>query len=333
VFSWYKDRRGHVYRSRARSYKLSDYIQQFKQWAKVLPNLPLAGPAASNEKWMGQLGSFVKAAPRLKLVTYHRYPLRGCTTDPSDPTFASIPNLLADSSSAGLAAGVKPFVKVAANHHLPLRIAEMNSASCEGAAGVSDTFASALWALDTMFNFAAIGVQGVNFHMLPGSHYELFTPSQTAGGTWQAFVHPEYYGLQMFAQAFPPGARMLTVKAPAGPTKVWATREADGVTHVVVINQDPSNEHDISVTVPGQTGAGTIESLTAPSISATSGVQLGQQSYGAETTTGKLPTPTQTSATPTGSTYTIPAPAASAQMLSIAPPSSGGGGGSPIGSH
>jgi hypothetical protein len=327
VFSWYKDRRGHVYRSRKRSYNLADYIQQFKQWSKVLPNVPLAGPAASNAKWMGRLGKFVKAAPRLKLVTYHRYPLRGCTTDPKDPTFPSIPNLLADSSSAGLAAGVRPFVRVASAHSLPLRVAEMNSASCEGAKGVSDTFASSLWALDTMFNFAKVGVQGVNFHMLPGSHYELFTVSKTSSGAWQAFVHPEYYGLLMFAQAFPPGAQLLNVSAPSGPTKVWATKAADGTIHVIVINQDTANEHDVAVTVPGQTATGTVESLTAPSISATSGVELGGQTFGRESTTGTLTTPTQSPSTPTSSVYTIDAPAASAQMLTIPPPPSGGGGG------
>ena len=49
-----------------------------------------------------------------------------------------------------------------------------------GRAGVSDTFASALWALDTLFNFASAGVDGVNFHMLPGSHYELFTFARRA---------------------------------------------------------------------------------------------------------------------------------------------------------
>ena len=320
VFSWYKDRNGHVYRARARSYDLDDYIQQFKQWAKVLPNVPLAGPAASNPTWMAQLGKFVTAAPRLGLVTYHRYPLRACTTDPSDPTFPSIPNLLADSSSEGLAAGVKSFVAVAGRHHLPLRIGEINSASCEGAKGVSDTFASALWALDTMFNFANVGVQGVNFHMLPGSNYELFTPSQTSSGSWQAFVHPEYYGLALFAQAFPPGAQLLNVTAPSGPTKVWATQAADGTIHVVVINQDPANEHDVAVTVPGQTTPGTIESLTAPSVSATSGVALGGQTFGAETSTGTLPGPAvTTSATPVSSVYTIPAPAASAAMLTIPP--------------
>ena len=105
VFSWYKDRNGHVYRSRARSYSLADYIQQFNQWAKVLPNVPLAGPAASNPKWMAKLSRLITATPRLRLVTYHRYPLRACTTDANDPSFPSIPNLLSDSASAGLALG------------------------------------------------------------------------------------------------------------------------------------------------------------------------------------------------------------------------------------
>ena len=65
--------------------------------------MPLAGPAVSGPGWMGKLGSFIGAAPRLGMVTYHRYPLRACVTDPTSPGFPSIPNLLADSASAGLA--------------------------------------------------------------------------------------------------------------------------------------------------------------------------------------------------------------------------------------
>jgi hypothetical protein len=157
VFPWYRDRRGRVFRRRSHNYDLAAYTKQFTQWASALPNLPLAGPAVSGPDWMHGLNGFIKAEPRLKLVTYHRYPLRNCTADPTDPTFASISNLLADYSSAGLAAPLSPFVTTASQHHLGLRIAEMNSASCQGKAGVSDTFASALWALDTMFNFAARG--------------------------------------------------------------------------------------------------------------------------------------------------------------------------------
>jgi hypothetical protein len=317
VFAWYKDRRGHVYRRRSSKYDLAAYTQQFTQWASALPNISLAGPAVSGPNWMRGLNGFIKAEPRLKLVTYHRYPLRNCTTDPADPTFASIPNLLADYSSAGLAASLSPFVKTAA---------EMNSASCEGKAGVSDTFASALWGLDTMFNFAARGVQGVNFHMLPGSHYELFTTSQTAQGAWQAFVHPEYYGLMLFAQAFPPGAQLLPVTAPAGPTKVWATVGPDGTVRVVAINQDATAEHDVQVLIPGATGGGSLETLAAPSLAATTGVSLGGQSFGDETTTGTLPAaPATTPVTPSSGVYTVRLAPGSATLMTIS--GSGGGGG------
>ncbi|MGH2914126.1 MAG: glycosyl hydrolase family 79 C-terminal domain-containing protein [Solirubrobacteraceae bacterium] len=323
VFPWYKDRRGHLYRARAHGYDLADYTQQFEQWARVLPRVPLAGPAISGPGWMRNLGRFVAHAPRLSVVTYHRYPLRACVTDPRQPSFPSISNLLADSSSAGLAAPLAGYARVAHRHGLPFRVAEMNSASCEGAKGVSDTFASALWALDTMFNFAAAGVDGVNFHMLPGSAYELFTISRTATGTWQAFVHPEYYGLEMFAQAFPPGARLLPVTAPSGPVKVWATVGADGAQRVTLINQDPLDEHDVAVQVPSATGTGALQTLQAPGLTATDGVTLGGQTFGDETATGVLGPPQTTPVMPASGTYTVSLPAGSAALLTI-----GGGPGS-----
>jgi len=319
AFPWYRDRRGHTYRSRSRRYGLADYTKQFSEWSKALPTMPLAGPATSGPNWMSSLGRFISAEPSLKLVTYHRYPLRACLADPTSPQFPTIANLLADRSSSGLAQGLAPYVRVAHGKGLPFRVAEMNSASCEGAPGVSDTFASALWALDTMLNLASVGVDGVNFHMLPGSHYELFTVSHDSAGAWQAFVHPEYYGLLMFSQAFPPGARRLPVSAPDGPVKLWATRGADGVTRVVAINQDPAAEHDVSVQLPGPAGApGSLETLSAPSLDATAGVTLGGQTFGSETATGTLPGPPLTTPViPAAGAYSIALPAASAALLTV----------------
>jgi hypothetical protein len=326
AFPWYRDRRGHRYYSRGHHYDLSDYTKEFSHWSRALPRMALAGPAVSGPTWMSKLGHFISAEPELKLVTYHRYPLRACVTDPSSPTYASIANLLADSSSSGLANGLAPFVKVAHARHLPFRLTEINTASCEGAKGVSDTFASALWALDTMFNMASVGVDGVNFHMLPGSNYELFTVSNTSSGGWQAFVHPEYYGLLMFSQAFPPGARLLPVSAPAGPVKVWAT-EGNGITRVTLINKDPAVEHDVQVRLPGSPGTASLERLESPGISATSGVTLGGQSFGAETGTGTLPgTPDTSAVASVGGLYTVALPPASAALITA----SGNGGGIPL---
>lgn len=326
VFPWYRDRRGRLHRSRSTHYGVGDYTREFSRFGQLLPHIPLAGPSVSGPSWLGKLARFIGAEKRLGMVTYHRYPLRACTTDPSQASYPSIAHLLADSSSAGLANALAPFVTVAHRHRLPFRLTEINTASCQGLAGVSDTFASALWALDAMFNLAHRNVDGVNFHMLPGSHYELFTPSQAAGGAWQAFVHPIYYGLYMFAQAFPVGARLVSVSAPAGPTKVWATQAGDGTVHVALINEDPSAEHDVQVQVPGSTSTGNVETLTAPSLSSTDGVTLGGQTFGDETSTGTLPGPPATSAAvPVTGTYTVALAAGSAALLTI-PGGAGGTG-------
>ncbi len=334
IFPWYADGRGHVYHARPRGYDLADYTRQFQQWARVLPDVPLAGPALSGPAWMGRLWRFAAHAPRLAVVTYHRYPLRACVTDPRAPGYPSIANLLADRSSAGLAAPLARYVRVAHRHGAQFRVDELNSASCEGAKGVSDTFASALWALDTLFHLAAVGVDGVNIHMLPGSAYELFTVSQTAGGTWQAFVHPEYYGLAMFAQAFPPGARLVNVTGPGGPVKIWATVGAGATERVTLINEDPLAEHDIQLQIPAEqppgtagSPAGQLETLQAPSLTATSGVTLGGETFGEETQTGLLAAPQTTTVTPAGDVYTVPLPPGSAALLTIgAAPGSGSAG-------
>ncbi|MEO8966730.1 MAG: hypothetical protein ABI355_04025, partial [Solirubrobacteraceae bacterium] len=129
VFPWYRDRRGHLHRSRASHYSLADYTSEFSHLGQVLPRIPLAGPAVSGPDWMGKLAGFIGHEPRLGMVTYHRYPLRACTTDASQPSFPTIGHLLADSSSAGLANALAPFVAVAHRHRLPFRLTEINTAS------------------------------------------------------------------------------------------------------------------------------------------------------------------------------------------------------------
>ena len=94
----------------------------------------------------------------------------------------------------GLAQSILPALATARAHHLKVRVDEMNSVTCGGTPGVSDTFASALWVLETLFALDHAGVSGVNIHMFPTASYAPFS-IQELEGTWQAIVHPEYYGL------------------------------------------------------------------------------------------------------------------------------------------
>jgi hypothetical protein len=328
IFTWYRGPRGRLYYARAHNYSFTQYLGQFSQWRAALGrSASVTGPAFAELNWLSGLGTFVNAQPGLKLLTIHRYPLHGCLTDPSAPGYPSTANMLSDQAASGMAQAVAPYVNVVHGGGVQFRIDEMNSASvasCLGRRGVSGTFAAALWVLDTLFNLQSIGVDGVNLHTLPRAAYELFTFKHTSSG-WEAFVHPEYYGMLMFAQAFPPGAHLFQTNVdPNGPLKVWATGGPGFKTRVVVINKDPDNAYQVQLQVAGISGPAQVERLEAPGASARSGVTLGGQTFGNETTTGVLPgSPRTEPLLPALGTYTLTVPAASAALISPAPGTGG----------
>jgi hypothetical protein len=196
---------------------------------------------------------------------------------------------------------------------------ELNSVSCGGTRGVSDTFASALWALDSLFALDQAGVDGVNIHVFPGAHYGLFSFARTNGG-WSASVTPEYYGLLMFARAAPPGSRLIPVaKIARTPVKVWATMHRTTI-RVVLINEGAPQQQVLLSPPAGASGPALAEQLLAPSLDATSQVTLGGQTFGSSTDTGILPEPPQTATIwPQSGAYPITLPPASATLLKWTP--------------
>jgi hypothetical protein len=169
-----------------------------------------------------------------------------------------------------------------------LRIDELNSASCGGRRGVSDSFASALWVLDTLFHMARVGVDGVNIHTFAHATYAPFE-FMRARGHWIARVRPLYYGLLMFTRAAPTGARLLAISAaPMRSLRVWATRDPAGTVRVVLINESPARSVAVSVGSPARSEDATLQRLSAPGLRATSGVTIGGQTFGAETATAQL---------------------------------------------
>jgi Glycosyl hydrolase family 79 C-terminal beta domain len=283
-FTWYVLPDGVHVMGRPPSYDFSSFLDDFSSFAKGLPG-PLAGPATGAPTWMADTGEFLAAEPRVGVVTLHRYPVQTCFVAPSSPVYPTVANLLGPAATTGLADGIAPYVPLAHSHHLPLRIDEINTDSCGAAPGVSNAFVSALWALDTLFEMARVGVDGVNIHTYPGATYQLFT--FTHDRRWSASVAPEYYGLLMFAQAAPAGSRLIdTTITNAQGIQVWATRGRAGHTRVVLINES-LDRRTVAVS-SAAAGTATLERLRAPRLSSTSGVTLGGQSFGSATTTGLL---------------------------------------------
>ncbi|HLI59445.1 MAG TPA: glycosyl hydrolase family 79 C-terminal domain-containing protein [Solirubrobacteraceae bacterium] len=267
---------------------------------------PLVGPAlAANQNpaaagvWKTSMAAFLRSEPDVRQLTVHRYPLKRCFVSRGSPQQPTIPHLLSEYSSAGLAAGVRVWVRIARAQGRTVRIDELGSVACRGQPGVSDTFASALWATDALFSLAAAGVQGVNLHTLPDAAYEPFTLSRV-GGRWQAHVEPEYYGLRLFAQAAPAGSRLLAVRGVSRSVSLsaWATRARDGSERLVLIDKDPGRARIVRVAVPRGFAARDVrvERLTAPSVAARAGVRLGGRTFGAVTRTGRLGAPRTTRA-------------------------------------
>ncbi len=325
ISPWYTTASGKSVYSRARGFNFKTYTKEVSEYARELKGTPLAGPATGNQAWLTKLPKVFGAEPGLKVITYHRYPLIRCFTQPGDPNYPTIPNLLALRSSRGLLNGAIKQISYAHSHGATFRLDELNSVACKGQPGVSDTFASALWVLDTLFSLARSGVDGVNIHTLPEAAYRLFTFTDT-GGQWQATVQPEYYGLLMFGLAAPPGSRLLPVSPSATPDlRAWATRLTDGEVRVVLINDSPTADHEIQLSAPvGAQDTAVVQRLTAPGADATTGVTLAGQSFGTETATGTLTGPfQQDQVQPVNGQYSIDLPASSAAMVSFAPAAAG----------
>jgi hypothetical protein len=319
-FTWFISRSGTHVMGRPKGYDFGDFQRDFSRISRSVPGVTLAGPATGGRKWIPRLGRFLRAHPRVGVATLHRYPLQLCFTPAASPMYPSVAHLLAPAASKGLADSVARQVGVAHARHVALRIDEMNTVSCGGAPGISDAFVSSLWALDAMFQMARVGVDGVNLHTYPVAPYALFSFTQR-DGQWHGVVAPEYYGLEMFAQAAPPGARLLRVSGSLGNVKAWATRAPDGTVHVVLINEDTARSRTIAVRIPGADGTATLERLEAPGVSARTGVTLGGQTYGADTTTGApAGGSTVASVAQTRRGYVVKLPRASAAMLTLAAP-------------
>jgi hypothetical protein len=326
VLPWYHLASGVKEFGRPASYNLADYAKEFTKFSTVLPRVPLAGPAIGHS-WLSQLSPFIHTARGLNLVTFHSYAInstgaafrgRNCSTAVSDPAHPSVATLLAPFAADGLLRGAAPDIELAHSRHETFRVDEMNAVTCGGTPGVSDTFASALWALDALFAMADAGVDGVNIHTWRGSAGKLFGFSES-GDDWSASVRPEYYGLLMFADAAPAGARLLpTTQTHAGNVQSWATLGSDHKLRVVLINHSLANAQNVTVQVPVPRGGVQLQRLQAPSASATTEITLDGESFGSQTTTGRLAGTARTTLVPrTPGGYTVRVAPASAALLTV----------------
>jgi len=330
AFPWYRTLRGAILPwygkigapifSRPPGYNPKAFLAEFSRALQAVPRLPIAGPATGNPSWLAQFARILSPASRVKVITWHAYGLNQCIKDRFSPQYPAVPNLLSPVASRGVVNGISSSVALAHKARASFRVGELGSVTCNGRLGVSNTFASALWAMDALFSIAADGVDGINLHTFQNAANGLFDFSHS-GGRWQATVHPLYYGVMMFAQAAPPGSRLLRVSAPnQDQVRVWATLAPDHRIRVLLINDSLTHAEQATVRAPAAAGPAGLERLLGRSAYATGPDTLGGQSFGTRTTTGSLAPQHSTVIAPRGGRYAVTLPAASAALVTLAPP-------------
>jgi hypothetical protein len=253
------------------------YARDYRAYAAVLrrlvPQVPLVAPALADPTthidWIRTL--LDGPHPDLGLVSGHRYPYATCSL-PGSPVYPTIARILSEQATAGTARGVEPAIRLAHRHGLPFRLTEINSVTCGGTRGVSDAFATALWAPDAAFEYVRAGARGVNLHARVTSVNDPLTFDHHG-----LIAHPLLYGMILFARTLGPDARLLIPHVRHAPSslKVWAVSISQNRTHVLLINKGP-RARQVLLGLPAH-GEATVQRLLAPGPAALIGETLGGQ--------------------------------------------------------
>ncbi len=217
----------------------------------------VAGPVTgnvSNPSGLNELQYFVAREP-VQMVTVHHYPLTG--VDCAGGGDATVSRLLHAYNRGGkgyyfMQRYVPAAIRAAGVAPGGVRVDELNSVTCQGKPGVSDSFASALWALEAMYRLAYKGVSGVNIHTQENANNDPFQPPYGVGPNapghskpGQMAVNPAYYGMYAFAQSAVAGSTLMGTsvccyrnaadKTNSLAVRAWAAQQPNGTLSVAVL--------------------------------------------------------------------------------------------------
>ncbi len=283
-------------------------VSEYRQAIGALtPGVPIAGPDVSGSGIFIEWGEEEALSQQPALLTGHHYPM-GCAQKPP-PTIESLLSVLTRGRES---ASLGTYMKVARNQHVPLRIDEAGSVSCGGVAGISNTFASALWATGYITQVMASGAVGINLQGNPGNcagYTPLCAPDPAALAKGSLRAQPDWYAMLLTrslvgyrplpttvteqgapAQPIPPeeapagsegapaGSEAIPPPATTGPNLVVASFSGpDHGVQVVLVDDEPPGARPLALRLNVGAGLsrGRVLRLTGPAPSATDDILLG----------------------------------------------------------
>ena len=271
------------------------YIAEWKRFAAAItaptnsPGAKFCGPSVSpgHEKWSAQFANDLAASGQLKFISQHDYP-GGDARKFATNAIGARDTILSADMAKHYAKFAANFVPDVISNGLTFRFEEANSLYDGGALDASDTFASALWALNYQWWWANHGISGINFHTgdkvaardenKPCRYATFWTTTNGCN------IHPIGYAEKMFSLGS--RGKMLPVKFSSNLTNLNVTAYAiigdDKNYYLTLINQNhgaTTTNLTVSILVRNIDGRkhGQIIRLTAPAgdAAAKTGVTLG----------------------------------------------------------
>jgi hypothetical protein len=312
-----------LHEMRSEPWEFSEYSQEVAAYRNAIeaeaPGVPLYGPDTSGSSAFESWGPGEAATEHPALLTGHHYPL-GCEQKNPVP---SITSLLSAPIRRKEIASLRRYVSISRAGGLPFRLDESNSVSCGGVAGISNTFASALWAAGFLPQVMASGAVGVNMHGNP-TNCKGYSPVCAEGpeelSTGELVAQPEWYALLMARELV--GSRPLpttiAVRPAVANVNVAGFLAPDGSLKYVVVDDDPLGRPGVSVRL--RVGAGFLAAstlaLTGPSLSALSGAELGESEVEPD---GSWTPQRLGRATAKRGVVAVAVPSASAMLVTVSP--------------
>jgi hypothetical protein len=293
---------------RSTRYTYADFIREWRVYAQALkqavPAAVLSGPASAwhESSWTEPFA--YDEAQQISLLTQHYYRANGLSPQ---STLALL--LAGDPALPGLLTGLRDASEAA---RIPggYRLTEANSFYDGGAPHISNTFGSALWALDFLFITAGFGSSGVNFH--GGGGAPGYTPIADDGKN-VIQVRPEYYAMLLFARM---GEGALIHNAQTAQHRSISTYvvAAPGQTKVLISNKESSLGVNIVLSGDFTYQKAEIETLSAPALDSTDGVTLNRASIGNDGGWSPAPPPVKT---PNRRSLSVPVAPATAVLVTL----------------
>ena len=247
----------------------------------VVPEAKFAGPDAAGRSWAATFAMGQAHSGMVSLITQHYYvggrPFIGEGPEKL-PVQTAIDNILSTNwvavkYPAFYEATLAPVQK----YGLPYRLTEAND-YLKGIENASDSFATALWALEYLHWWAARGCVGVNFH---NTEWLKTDTVYFDAASQSCQINPKAYGIKAFELGSQGGVEPVAVSNPDGLNfSAYAVGDAAVLCATVINKEHGAGARDSALTIaPAGYSFSRAEAmfLTAPTgdAGATSGMTLG----------------------------------------------------------